>query len=319
MNPEGRIVIGLAQAVVVLLLSPLIVGILKKAEARIESRKGISVFQPYYDLAKFFRKETLVPEGASSFFVFAPFIAFGAMLTLPWVLPIIGNFPSWLAPTVDFFGGTFIFGLAAMVSILATERTGSYYTGIGATRAVNFGAFAEPVLIMVFFGVAILTGTNNPFLMNHKITSEGWYLSPTHILIASAFFMLLLFDTGKLPIESHGSNELGMLDQGKGLEYTGPLYALNTWAGYMKSFILMSVFLNVFAVPWGLATSASLYEILKGTFWLFVKMLGLIGAFVVVEETLAKIRLFRIIDYLSASFLLAIMGVISFLLGGVVP
>ncbi|GAB6135445.1 respiratory chain complex I subunit 1 family protein [Thermococcus prieurii] len=319
MNPEDRVVIGLVQVIVVLLLSPLMVGILKKIEARIESRKGISIFQPYYDLAKFFRKETLIPEGVGPFFVIAPFIAFGAMLTLPWMLPIVGNFPSWFAPTVDFFGGTFIFGLAAMASILATERTGSYYTGIGATRSVNFGAFAEPVLIMVFFGVAILTGTNNPFLMNHRITAEGWYLSPTHILITAAFFMLLLFDTGKLPIESHGSNELGMLDQAKGLEYTGPLYALNTWAGYMKSFILMAVFLNVFAVPWGLATSASLAEIAKGIATLFVKMLGLILAFVVVEETLAKIRLFRIIDYLSASFLLAIMGVISFLLGGGAP
>ncbi|WP_297070220.1 respiratory chain complex I subunit 1 family protein [Thermococcus sp.] len=319
MNPEGRIITGAVQVIVVLMLSPLMVGILKKIEARIESRSGISIFQPYYDLAKFFRKETLIPEGVGPFFIMAPFIAFGAMLTLPWVLPIVGNFPSWFAPTVDFFGGTFIFGLAAMVLILATERTGSYYTGIGATRAVSFGAFAEPVLIMVFFGVAILTGTNNPFLMNHRITAGGWYLSPTHILITAAFFMLLLFDTGKLPIESHGVNELGMLEQGKGLEYTGPLYALNTWAGYMKSFILMAVFLNVFAVPWGLATNASLYEVLKGIFLLFVKMLGLIGAFVVIEETLAKIRLFRIIDYLSTSFLLAIMGVISFLLGGGAP
>jgi len=316
LNPDGRIAIGIVQVIVVLTLSPLMVGILKKLEARIESRRGISIFQPYYDLAKFFRKETLVPEGTGPFFIIAPFIAFGAMLTLPWVLPIVGNFPSWLAPTVDFFGGTFIFGLAAMVSILATEKTGSYYTGIGATRAVNFGAFAEPILIMVFFGVAILTGTNNPFLMNHKMTAEGWYLSPTHILITAAFFMLLLFDTGKLPIESHGSNELGMLDQGKGLEYTGPLYALNSWAGYMKAFILMAVFLNVFAVPWGPTPGTSPVDIAVGIGTLFVKMLGLILAFVVVEETLAKIRLFRIIDYLSASFLLAIMSVISFLLGG---
>jgi len=235
------------------------------------------------------------------------------------MLPIVGNFPSWLAPTVDFFGGTFIFGLAAMASVLAAERTGSYYTGIGATRSVSFGAFAEPVLIMVFFGVAILTGTNNPFLMNHKITAGGWYLSPTHILITAAFFMLLLFDTGKLPVESHGSNELGMLDQAKSLEYTGVLYALSTWAGYMKSFILMAVFLNVFAFPWGLAAAASPAAIAYGTATLFLKMLGLILAFVIVEESLAKIRLFRIIDYLSASFLLAIMSVISFLLGGGAP
>ncbi|GAB6101977.1 respiratory chain complex I subunit 1 family protein [Thermococcus atlanticus] len=319
MNPEDRIIIGLAQVIVVLMLSPLMAGILKKIEARIESRRGISIFQPYYDLAKFFRKETLVPEETGPFFIMAPFIAFAAMLTLPLMLPIVGNFPSWLAPTVDFFGGTFIFGLAAMASVLAAERTGSYYTGIGATRSVSFGAFAEPVLIMVFFGVAILTGTNNPFLMNHKITAGGWYLSPTHILITAAFFMLLLFDTGKLPVESHGSNELGMLDQAKSLEYTGVLYALSTWAGYMKSFILMAVFLNVFAFPWGLAAAASPAAIAYGTATLFLKMLGLILAFVIVEESLAKIRLFRIIDYLSASFLLAIMSVISFLLGGGAP
>ncbi len=319
MNPDERIVIGIVQVIVVLMLSPLMAGVLKKVEARIESRRGISIFQPYYDLAKFFRKETLVPEGTGPFFIAAPFIAFAAMLTLPLMLPIVGNFPSWLAPTVDFFGGTFIFGLAAMASVLATERTGSYYTGIGATRSVSFGAFAEPVLIMVFFGVAIITGTNNPFLMNHRITAGSWYLSPTHVLITAAFFMLLLFDTGKLPIESHGSNELGMIDQAKSLEYTGPLYALSSWASYMKSFILTAVFLNVFAFPWGLAESASLNSIIYGTATLLIKMFGLTLAFVAVEETLAKIRLFRIIDYLSASFLLAIMGVISFLLGGGAP
>ncbi len=317
MNP-GDFIIGLIQMLYVLLLAPLMVGILKKMEARIESRKGISVLQPYYDLAKFFRKEILIPENAGPFFKLAPFISFAAMLTLPWVLPIIGSFPSWFAPTVDFFGGTFIFGLAAIVSTLATENTGSYYTAIGATRAVNFGAFAEPVLIMVFFGVAILTGTNNPFLMNHTIRRLGMYILPTHILITAAFFMLLLFDTGKLPIESHGLNELGMLDQAKGLEYTGPLYALNIWAGYMKAFILMAVFLNVFAWPWGLASSSSALSVLYGMGTLFIKMLGLTAVFVVVEETLAKIRLFKIIDYLTASFLLAIMGVISYLLSGVV-
>ncbi len=317
MNP-GEFMIGLVQMLYVLMLSPLMVGILRKMEARVESRRGMSVFQPYHDLAKFFRKETLIPEKVGPFFVIAPFLAFAAMLTLPWVLPIIGSFPSWFAPTVDFFGGTFIFGLAAIISILATENTGSYYTSIGATRAVNFGAFAEPVLIMVFFGVAILTGTNNPFLMNHTVRNLTTYIFPTHVLITAAFFMLLLFDTGKLPIESHGLNELGMLDQAKGLEYTGPLHALNAWASYMKSFVLMAVFLNVFAWPWGLASTPSAPSVLYGMFTLFLKMVGLTAVFVVVEETLAKIRLFKIIDYLTASFLLAIMGVISYLLSGVV-
>ena len=319
MDFEEDVIIGLIQVAVVFLLSPLMVGILKKTEARIESRRGIRVLQPYYDLIKYFRKETLLPENTGKFFFMAPVIIFSSMLTLPWVLPIIGNFPSWYAPIVDFFGGTFLFALASTSSVVATERTGSYYTGIGATRAVSFGAFAEPVLIMVFFGIAILTNSNNPFIVNHSIVNSEWYLSPTHILISAAFFMLLLFETGKLPVESHGSNELGMLDQGKSLEYTGALYALNTWSSYMKAFILMAVFLNVFAFPWGTAVTSSLPNIIYGTVILLAKMIGLILAFVIVEETLAKIRLFKILDYLSIAFLLAIMSVIAFLFGSVIP
>jgi len=237
MIPE--IVAGLVQVLTVLLLSPLMVGIIKKWEAKFESRKGISIFQPYYDLAKFFKKEIVVPEG----------------------VPIVFGSPSWFAPLVDFLGGAFLFGFAAFFSVIGTEKTGSYYTGIGASRGVTFGAFAEPILITVFFGVALITGTNNPFITNETLRENlPWMLSPTHLLLIAAFFLLLLFDTGKLPIESHGMGELGMIGQGMGLEYSGPLYALKSWGSYMKQFILFSVFINVFAMPWFIP--------LQPSFWL---------------------------------------------------
>ena len=318
MIPE--VIIGIVQVLAVLLLSPLMVGILKKLEARFESRRGMSIFQPYYDLEKFFKKEVVVPAEAGTLFIVAPMLSFTAYLILPWVLPIIFGTPSWFAPQVDFLGGAFLFGFAAFFSVIGTEKTGSYYTGIGASRAVTFGAFAEPVLITVFFGVALITGTNNPFLTNETLRNNlSWMLSPTHILLIAAFFLILLFDTGKLPVESHGMGELGMIEQGMGLEYSGPLYALKSWGSYMKQFILFSVFINVFAMPWFIPMDMNALTMLYGIALLFVKMLVVISAIVVVEISVAKIRLFKIIDYLTFSYLMALLAVISFFLVGGVP
>ena len=318
MIPE--IIAGIVQVLTVLLLSPLMVGILKKCEASFESRRGISPFQPYHDLGKFFKKEAVVPEGAGSLFIIAPMLSFTAYLILPWVVPIVFGSPSWFAPIVDFLGGAFLFGFAAFFSVIGTEKTGSYYTGIGASRAVTFGAFAEPVLITVFFGVALITGTNNPFLTNETLRNNiSWMLSPTHLLLIAAFFLLLLFDTGKLPIESHGMGELGMIGEGMGLEYSGPLYALKSWGSYMKQFILFSVFINVFAMPWPIPLEVSALTVFYGIALLFVKMLVVIFAMVLVEVSVGKIRLFKIIDYLAFSYLMALLAVISFFLVGGVP
>ena len=318
MIPE--LIIGLVQVLAVLLLSPLIVGIIKKTEAIFESRRGISVLQPYYDIAKFFRKENLIPKNAGSLFTVAPLLAFTGYLILPWVVPIVFGAPSWIAPTVDFLGGAFIFGFASYFSVIGTERTGSYYTGIGATRGINFGAFAEPVLITVFFGVAVITGTNNPFVTNAYLRDNlSWLLSPTHLFLIAAFFLLILFDTGKLPTESHTMSELGMIGQGMGMEYSGSLYALKMWGGYMKQFILFGVFINVFAMPWGIAMEPTPWGILWGLGLILFKMFILAVVIAMVEVSVAKIRLFKIIDYLTFAYLMALVAVISFVFMGGAP
>jgi len=308
--------VNLIQVAVVVTLSPLMAGILKKLEAVFESRKGISVLQPYYDLTKYFKKEVVAPT-TSSVFHLAPIIAFSCYLILPMVLPIIVGYPLPFAPMVDFLGGAFLFTLAAVVSTIAATRTGSYYTAIGASRAISFAALAEPTLIMVFFGVALITRTNNPFVTNKVLSTQmQWILSPTHALLIVAFFMLLLFETGKLPIESEGLAEFGMIDEGKLMEYSGLEYALLKWGSYMKSFILMAVFLNVFAFPWGVARAVSAISVATGILTLFIKMLVLILIFAIVEETFAKIRLFKILDYLALSFTLALLSIVSFFLFG---
>ncbi len=314
MNPQA---VNVIQVLVVLIFSPLMAGILKKLEAIVESRRGISVLQPYYDIFKFMRKEVVAPRNVASIYFLAPSVAFACYLILPMVLPIVAGYPCPFAPMVDFLGGGFLFALASMMTTLATARTGSFYTSIGTSRAVSFSSLAEPTLIMVFFGVALITSTNNPFVTNEVLaTNYRWIVSPTHILIVCAFFMLLLFETGKIPIESEGLSEFGMIDEGKTMEYSGMPYALLKWGSYMKSFILMSVFLNVFALPWGVARDYSASSIAFGIATLLAKMFLLIVVFVLVEETFAKMRLFKILDYLTVSFMLAILSIISFFVFG---
>jgi formate hydrogenlyase subunit 4 len=301
----------------VLFLSPLISGILSQLKAKVESRRGPSIFQPYRDLRKFYLKEVTVPQGSSLFFVASPYFVFGVYLLISLVIPVILPFPTAFAPSVDFLGGGLLFALAGMLQVLAAIDAGSNFTILGASRSVSFSALAEPTLITVFFAVAFVSGTDNPYATENVILgSASTYFSVPHILSSIAFFMLLLFETGKLPLESSGLMELGMIDDARTYEYSGKALLLLKYSSFIKQYLLGSVFLNVFVFPWGLQTGliGSLLDIPI----MLVKWLVLITVIVYIEETFAKLRLFKVQDYLAISFALAILSLLSFRLGGVV-
>lgn len=310
--------IVLLQAGTVVVLAPLVAGIAARLKAWTESRRGPPLLQPYFDLVKLHRKETILPAGASRLFVLAPFVAFAAYATISVVIPIVTPYPIAVAPLVDFLGGGLLFGLAGAVTLLAALDASSHYPALGASRAASFAALAEPTLIVVFFGVAVITGTNNPYVTNNVLASSlDWYVSPTHLLVMAAFFLLLLFETGKLPVESSGLTEFGMLDDGRTFEHSGRLVGLFRWNSWIKQFLLFAVFVNVFALPWGLASAPTLLAALYNIPFLLGKMLVLVGILVLVEATLAKVRLFKIRDFLAVSFSLAILAVFAYaVLGG---
>jgi formate hydrogenlyase subunit 4 len=309
--------VNLLQAATVLLLSPLIAGIAARWKAWTESRRGPSILQPYYDLRKYLRKETIVPQGSSRVFVVAPFLAFGAYLLISVVVPIITPYPIPFASTVDFLGGGLLFGLAGVLTLLIAIDSGSNYAVLGASRTVSFAAFAEPTLIIVFFAVAVITGTNNPYVTNNLLSSSiSAYLSPTHLLVTAAFFLLLLVETAKLPVESAGLMEFGMLEDGRIFEHSGRLLGILRWNGWMNQFLLYSVFLNVFLIPWGMSAQPSLEGAAANILLLGAKLLLLVGVVVLIEATLAKVRLFKIRDFLALSFSLAILSIFAFVVLG---
>jgi formate hydrogenlyase subunit 4 len=317
MDPTAQIV-NVLQAATVLLLSPLLAGIAGKVKGLFESRVGPPILQPYYDLAKLLRKETLVPDGSSRLFLLAPFVAFGAYLVISVVVPIITPYPLPYASTVDFLGGGLLFGLAGLVTLLAALAAGSNYTALGASRTASFSALGEPTLIVVFFGVAVITGTNNPYVTNNLLASSiSAYLSPTHLLVVAAFFLLLLAETGKLPVESSGLMEFGMLEDGRTFGHSGRLLGLFRWNGWMKQFLLYSVFVNVFALPWGMSDAVTLTGAGENIVLLLAKLLLVVGVVAGVEATLAKVRLFKIRDFLALSFSLAILSLFVFAVVGV--
>ncbi len=299
----------LTQYFFVVLSAPFFAGILARFKSMVESRRGPSIFQPYYDLWKLFHKVTIIPDGSGLFFKYVPYILFGIYSLIAIIIPVLIPAPIFFTASGDFLSGAILFSLAAFLKNAAAMNSGSNYAALGVSRSMSFNFLSEGTLITVFIAVSLLTATNNPyitsaFLVSHPLEN----LSLSHIFSALAFFMLFLYETGKIPIESSGLQELGMIDEGMNYEYSGKLLAIGKWSSYIKQYLLGSVLLNVFLVPWGLFSSSPYFLI--DPLVMIAKWLLLIFIVLVVETTLAKIRLFRVIDYLAAAFTFSILFLI---------
>ena len=224
--------------------------------ARAARRRGPGIFQPYRDLWKLFHKQIVVPETASWLYLVAPVVAFTCMLTVPILIPVLTNYPLPLSDMGDILGGGLILTLGSFMIILAGLDTASAYGGIGSSRAVMVSILAEPTLILVFVGITLLAKAMLPFVVNHLLVQQpAAYWSPAHLFLVAAFFVLLLVETDRMPIHSSTHIEVYMIEEGRILEYSGPLLALLSWASVMKQFILYTIFCNVLLLPWGLVVS----------------------------------------------------------------
>ena len=167
---------------------------------------------------------------------------------------------------------------------------------------------AEPALILVFFTVGAVSASDNPYLMNHTVAASPYVVVlPTHLLGLVAFFMIVLVENGRIPIDTPGgTTEISMIEESRVLEYSGREYALVKWGSWMKLFLMSAIFMNVFVLPWGLGTAASG---LPGALLAIPVLLGKLAlcglAIVIIDTSFAKLRFFRIAEFLGAAFLLA--------------
>jgi formate hydrogenlyase subunit 4/hydrogenase-4 membrane subunit HyfE len=308
--------IQVLQVGTILLLSPLVTGVIARAEAIVQQRRGPRLLQPYHDIAKFFRKETVLPEGAGVVFRIAPYVAFGCYCIVPLLIPVLTDFPPQPAYMADILGGGFVLGLASYAVSLAAIDSGSPYAQLGSSRLRSFGALGEPTIIFVVFTVALITGTDLPYAFAATLkSSAAEVVRPAHLLAAAAFFMVVLSETGRIPLENHGATlEFGMIDEGRTLEHSGPGFAFLRWGSAMKQLILYVILANVLTAPWGLAGDRRLDSVAIAIVLLLAKALVVGAAVVVVESSFAKLRLYKIPEFTVGSFLLALLAVITFIL-----
>lgn len=301
-----------AQVLTVLLLSPLIQGIILQFEERVQRGQGPGIFQPYRDLWKLFHKSIVVPETASWIFWITPVIAFTCMLTVPILIPVLTNYPLPYSDMGDILGGGLILTLGSFMILLAGLDTSSAYGGVGSSRAVMLAILAEPTLILVFVGITLLAKAMLPFVVNHLLV-ESWavYLSPAHVFLVAAFFILLLVETDRMPIHSSTHIEVYMIDEARILEYSGPLLALLKWASMMKQFILYTIFCNVLLLPWGLSAEGTAIGALGAAAGLVLKFTIVACAVVIVETAQSRLRFYRYQEPLAASFVLAVLSIVG--------
>ena len=301
----------LAQAALVLFLSPLITGFSRTLKARLQMRRGPGILQPYRDLRKLLQKGMVIPDTASWIFTFTPYVLFAATLLACLLIPTI----SAQAP-LSLFGGAlavvYLLALGRFFLALGGLDTGSPFGGLGSSREMTISAIAEPALMLAVFTVAIGAGSTNLSTVAQSALRQSWqFLAPSQMLAFAALFIVLIAETGRIPVDNPATHlELTMIHEAMILEYSGPYLALIEWSAAMKQLALMTLLVNVF-FPFGLSTGWWQLGTLVSVVLFVAKLMLLAAAVVLVETSNAKLRIFRVPELLAVAFVLSALALIS--------
>jgi len=309
----ARIGFNFVQVVVVMVFAPLLAGTVSRLKEMVQSKRGPSIFQPYRDIWKLFHKDQVISEESSWIFRFTPYLVFVTPIFVTLLIPVLTSYPLFFAFMGDMLGGGFVLALGGFFATLAAVDTGNPYGPMGASRTRLVGFLAEPVFMIVFFTVSFVAGSTIPYIVQQRwVNPIANFFEPTHVLIMLAFFMLILAEGGRIPVDNpSGHFELAMIDESKGLEYSGPAAALMKWGGQMKFLVLICIFLNVLVTPWGLARSITIHDLALAIPLVLAKVFVFALALVAVECSLAKLRLFRISEFLGAAFIISVAAMIT--------
>ncbi len=302
---------ALAQVAVVGGGAPLLVGLLRTLKARLVGRRGPQPWQPYADLAKLLRKETVVSTTTSWIFRVTPYVLAATMLTATLVVPVVVS-----RPALAFAGNVillmYLFMLGTFFLALAGLDAGSAFGGMGSSREVAVAALAEPTVVVAVFALALRAETINLGGIVERFAHEPLLVAnPGHLLAFAAFFIVMIAETGRLPVDNPATHlELTMIHEAMVLEYSGHYLALVEWAGAMKLFLFLTLLANLF-FPWGVPAQVGVVSLLLGALALAGKLALLTTLLALIETSVAKLRLFRVPELLAGSFALAVLSVTS--------
>jgi formate hydrogenlyase subunit 4 len=299
------------QILILLFAAPAFTGWVRTVKCRMQGRTYAGIFQPYRNIAKLFAKEVVLAENASWIFRSTPYIVFGVTVMIGGIIPFIStDLP--FAATADVIALVMLFAIIRFFTALAGMDIGTAFGGMGSSREMTISSLAEPAMLMAVFTVSLAANSTSLPQMVKVIGHGEFILRPSLAFALLAYIMVHLTETGRVPVDNPATHlELTMIHEAMILEYSGRHLALIEWAGMMKLFIFSSLGIAIFC-PWGIAASGDLVAMLVATVSLAAK-LAVLGVIIVLIETgLAKMRLFRLTEFLGTAFLLATLGMLSF-------
>ena len=300
--------IQVTQMLLVLGLAPLLTGFARKAKARLLRRQGPPLLQPYRDLIRLARKEAVVAESASWLFRIVPYIVFATTWVAAALVPTFatGLLFSWSADLIVIIA---LLGSARFFLALAGMDVGTSFGGIGSSREAMIATLAEPALIMIVFTLALIAGSTQLSTIAGFMLSSNVELRVSLGMALVALLIVAVAENGRIPVDNPATHlELTMVHEAMVLEYSGRHLALIELAASIKLLLYASLIACVF-VPWGLAPAgAPLYVHLIGAPVYVAKIAAAAAILALFETMVAKMRVFRVPEFLGAALMLAFLA-----------
>jgi formate hydrogenlyase subunit 4 len=297
-----------AQMLIVLLLSPLLTGFVRKVKARLLRRQGPPLLQPYRDLIRLMRKEVVLAQSASWLFRVIPYIIFAGTWVAASLVPTFrgGLMFSWSA---DFIAIIALLGSARFFLALAGLDVGTSFGGIGSSREVMIASLAEPALLMIMFTLALIAGSTQLSAMAAFMLSSEVGLRVSLGLALIALIMVAIAENARIPVDNPATHlELTMVHEAMVLEYSGRHLALIDLTSELKLLLYLSLIGCLF-VPWGIAMPETSPQAIVIGIASYVAKLAAGGVLLAVFETaIAKMRVFRVPEFLGAALMLGLLA-----------
>src|SRR5690242_5133342 len=291
------------------LLAPLLTGWVNQCRAWLQSKSAPPLLQPYRVLAKLFQKEVVLAHGASPFFRFAPYLIFGCLCSAAAIVPTLGtDLP--LNAAADAIALVGLLALARLFIALAGMDVGTAFGTLGARREMLVGFLAEPALLMVLFTASLISSSTSLATIVETLAHKELVIYPSLAFAGVAFTMVSLAENARIPVDNPATHlELTMIHEAMVLEYSGRHLAMIEWAASLKLFVYSCIGLALF-FPWGVAQAQAPLAMLLAVPILVVK-LALGGAALAFLETMsAKMRIFRVPEFLGIAFVLAVIAIL---------
>jgi formate hydrogenlyase subunit 4 len=297
------------QFVFFIAVAPFLSGLIAKLKNNFRMRKGQSVFQPYFNLIKLFSKGEVVSETASWIFRVTPFIVISSSLTVALLVPVF-ILSNPLYRMGDFLAIIFIFSLGRFFLALAALDTGSSFGGMGSSREMFISSLVEPGLCLAIFSIFMRFGSTNIFVF-----SPLHALSVASIVGAAALFLVAIAETSRIPVDNQETHlELTMVHEAMVLEYSGRSLALIEMALHLKQMVWFLLIAQV-VFPIAAPSLIGLAGLFSWGLWYLARIFIIVIVVALVEVLVAKMRLFRVADFLGFVFVLGMLATICAILG----